>query len=229
MSTSSIQPVDVSGLSTDLEEDQKSYGDNYHSLGSNLPYPDNKGQFGKTGIFYSVIETTPLMTENYRKKGLEVLQVVDYVHMETKCKKFYDIMREEDESKGKLNENIYLHYSPGIFNHLTRDSILLDGLDNAFSKTGFFGKGIYFSKDITKCDSYYKGDKKGIRSVLVCKVLSGKTLTLPPGTCFNNCKTMTKPDLEHDSTEGSPKGKHEVCIYDKNRCLIIGSITYRSV
>ena len=228
-STPSIQPVDVSGLIADLEDDGKSYKDNYYSLGSNLPYPDSNGQFGETEMFYSVIETTPLIAEIFSKKDLELLQVVDYAHRGTKSKKLYDIMREEDESKGKLNETNYLHFSPGIFNHFTRDSILLDGLDNAFSKTGFLGKGIYFSKDITKCDSYYNGDKKGIRSVLVCKVLSGKKLTLPPGTCFGNFKTMTKPSLKHDSTEGSPKGKHEICIYDKNRCLIVGSFTYRSL
>lgn len=110
------------------------------------------------------------------------------------------------------------------------DRLLLEGLDQRISARGHFGRGLYFSDHPGKAHRYTSkhhcsstAGEVGIRTMLRCKVLLGKTKMYPPRV---NDPSLLREPFGFDSVQGNISGQNEMIVYDNDRVLIDYVVRY---
>ena len=102
------------------------------------------------------------------------------------------------------------------------DTVVMEGLDQRLSKSGYFGRGIYFSDPI-KCSMYGKFGTTTHRVMLMCSILPGRQFTFLDNEHDN---TLLREPAGYDSVSGNITGHREHVIYNNDRCIIDYIIEY---
>jgi len=189
-----------------------------------------------------------LVEEEYRVHGTNAAMTVDYQNLfETNVKEYdkaggvkVECVIERDCATQTMMfcaKRAWLRFRLGKDVAVTRhyhmtssglDVVLREGLITNLKseKSGFFGRGIYLTPDMTKANDYAPQAKTAtvLRAMLVCDVLEGKSHTYATGH-FD--RTLTAAPLDSDSVTGYIRRAKEVVVYNCAQVLIKGVILYR--
>lgn len=155
--------------------------------------------------------------------GSTVVHSVHRVQNERRYKRYMSRKMEMmEDAGGPVMENAALFHTPrsdvvGKINSY--------GLDLRHSRVGLFGRGIYLSNSLAKCNSYWKEPEiQGLRYIMCCRALLGKQFMVQGGT---KNPSLCAPPPTYDSVCGNVTGHAEFVLYDNDQVYVEYLVAYR--
>jgi hypothetical protein len=203
---------------------KKEMVEEYFNFGSR----DLKDEHGNIITRISLVENfTPYWVKIVRNLIVSKYAVKNIFRVNnTNQQKIYDGQKEID-IRNKINEQDS-YIGEKILYHVSRNNETDSGFDVRTAKVGLFGRGIYFSENLHKCNTYRVRSSK-YTILYVADVNLGRIKIFSNKTCN---RALYKAPITFDSVKGNPSSipyHDEYVVYESSRTHIHTKILYTNI